>query len=145
MMTRYAPLPILTVGKTFLLVCIALIFQSCSTSYQFATSPVVPAAEGSVKVKKDDNNNYNIKIQLERLAEPSRLTPPKELYIVWMTREKGQPLNIGQITTSKGFLSSALESSLNTVVTEKPTGFFITAENESTITRPSGVTVLKTN
>lgn len=144
-MTRQTLLSFPAPVKALLLVCITLIFQSCSTNYQFATSSVVPAAEGTVKVNKDDNNNYNIKIRLERLAEPSRLTPPKNLYLVWMTTEKGEPMNIGQITTSKSFLSSVLESSLNTVVTQKPTGFFITAENESTLTKPDGITVLKTN
>lgn len=138
-------LTLITAKKTLFLLFIALIFQSCSTSYQFATSPVVPAAEGTVKVKKDDNNNYSVRIKLERLAEPSRLSPPKALYIVWMTTEQGDPVNIGQITTSKSFFSSILESSLTTVVTQKPTGFFITAENESAITYPDGVTVLRTN
>ncbi|HEY1056219.1 MAG TPA: hypothetical protein VGE24_13830, partial [Emticicia sp.] len=38
-----------------------VVLQSCGTTkYSFITSPVVPAAEGTVKVKKDKNNNYNI-------------------------------------------------------------------------------------
>lgn len=79
------------------------ILQSCSsTKYNFSTSPVVPAAEGSVKVKKDNNSNYSIALDVKRLAEPKRLTPAKEMYIVWMETEENGRKNIGQLKTSSG-------------------------------------------
>ena len=41
-------------------------------------------------------------------------------------------------------LSKALTSSLKTVATFKPTGFFITAENDANVQYPDGQTVLTT-
>ena len=119
-------------------------FSSCASKMAFQTSSVVPAAEGTVKYKKDKNNNYNIDVNVMRLARPDRLTPPKDLYVVWMDTEGNAAKNIGQIKTSSSMLSSTLKSSLETVSTTKPTGFFITSENDGNIQSPSGQVVLKT-
>jgi hypothetical protein len=43
----------------------------------FAPSSVVPGADGKVKLKKDDNKNYQIEVDVVNLASPDRLTPPK--------------------------------------------------------------------
>lgn len=126
--------------------CTTTIMQSCGTSkYNFSTSSVVPAAEGSVKVKKDGNNNYKIELDVVRLAEANRLNPPRQMYIVWMATENNGRKNIGQLKTSSGFLSNTLKSSLNTVTAFKPTGFFITAEDDANIQYPGGQTVLETS
>ena len=68
----------------------------------FSTSSVVPAAEGSVKVKKDGNNNYKIDLSVTHLAEAKRHTPPRETYVVWMETEKNGRKNIGQLRMSSG-------------------------------------------
>jgi hypothetical protein len=122
-----------------------VMLQSCGTSkYNFATSSVVPAAEGSVKVKKDGNSNYKITLDVKRLAEPQRLSPSKLMYVVWMETEQSGRKNIGQLKTSSGMFSSAMKSSLNTVTSFKPTGFFITAENDASIQYPGEQVVLST-
>ncbi|MBC7749635.1 MAG: hypothetical protein H7Z76_13860 [Methylotenera sp.] len=119
--------------------------QSCGTTkYNFSTSSVVPAAEGSVKVKKDNNNNYSINLDIKRLADPQRLSPAKKMYVVWMETEQNGRKNIGQLKTSSGLLSSTLTSSLQTVSTFEPTGFFITAEDDANIQYPGGQKVLST-
>ncbi len=57
----------------FIIMLAIVVLQSCTTTkYNFSTSRVVPAAEGTVKVKKDKNNNYNIELHVNRLAEPNR-------------------------------------------------------------------------
>lgn len=122
-----------------------VMLQSCGTSkYNFSTSSVVPAAEGMVKVKKDGNSNYKIDLDVVRLAEAKRLNPARELYIVWMETGQNGNKNIGQLKTSSGLLSNALKSSLNTVTSFKPTGFFITAEDDADIQYPGGQVVLTT-
>ncbi|CAN5189759.1 hypothetical protein BH11BAC6_BH11BAC6_05180 [soil metagenome] len=126
------------------LLFIIFTFSSCARKMSFQTSSVVPAAEGIVKIKKDKNNNYNIDINIMRLASPDRLNPPKDLYVVWMNTDNNAAKNIGQIKTSSGFLSKTLKSSLQTVSTTNPTGFFITAENDGNVQYPSGEVVLKT-
>ena len=119
-------------------------FLSCSRKIAFSTSSVVPAAEGSVKIKKDNNNNYKIKLSMIRLAEPKRLNPPKDFYIVWMETDRNGIKNIGKLETSSGFLSKTLKSSLETVTTFKPTRFFITAEDKPNIQYPSRQEVMRT-
>lgn len=132
-----------TLAITIILLSI-IVFQSCATKYTFSNSQVVPAAEGSVKVKKDNNNNYKNDLKVRRLANSRRLVPPREMYIVWMETEQNGTRNIGQLTTSSGLLSNILKSSLETVSTYKPTGFFITAEDNATAQNPEGQVVLRT-
>ncbi|MEO7522936.1 MAG: hypothetical protein ABIT58_02515, partial [Ferruginibacter sp.] len=63
----------LTIVISFFIVGFAL--TSCAKKVSFNVSPVAPAAEGKIKIKKDKNNNYEISIKVQRLANPSRLTP----------------------------------------------------------------------
>lgn len=125
-----------------LILCVTIFIQSCSKKITFASSSVVPAAEGSVKVKKDKNNNYNIDLRILHLAEPTRLSPPKRMYIVWMEADGNGTKNIGQLKTSNSMLSKTFKSSLNTVSPVKPTKIFITAEDDASVLYPSGQTVL---
>lgn len=122
----------------------ACLMSSCATKYAFNTSSVVPAAEGSVKVKKDKNNNYNIELDVKRLADPKRLSPAKDTYVVWMETEQNGRKNIGQLKTSSGLFSGTLKSSIKTVSPFKPISFFITAEDNADIQYPAGQEVLRT-
>lgn len=118
---------------------------SCSTKLKFATSTVVPAAQGSVKVTKDDNGNYGLDLNIIHLTEPSRLSPSKELYVVWMETENNGIKNIGQLKSGTGFFSSTLKASFHTVTSFKPKRVFITAENDAAIQSPGSQVVLTTN
>lgn len=135
-------------GKIVLLAAIFFtIFSisSCAKKMTFGTSSVVPAAEGSVKMKSDKNNNTTIDLSVERLADPARLNPPKKNYVVWMETESNGTKNIGSLNTSSGFLSGKMKSSLKTVTPYKPTGFFITAEDDASVQYANGQVVLRTN
>ena len=125
-----------------LLVCFAL--SSCAKKMTFVNSPVVPAATGKVKYKKDDNNNYIISVEVENLAAAKNLTPPRELYVVWMESKRNRTRNIGQINTSSGLFSSKLKGSLKAVSTTTPTSFFITAEDNGNVQYPGSQRVLST-
>lgn len=118
--------------------------SSCSRKMTFGKSVIVPAAEGSVKIKTDKNKNYTIDINVKHLARPDQLTPPKKTYVVWMETEGNGTKNIGNINSSTGLLSSTLKGSLKTVTSFKPTGFFITAEDDASIRYPGTETVLST-
>lgn len=119
-------------------------FSSCARKVSFLTSSVVPAAEGTVKVKKDNNKNYDIKIEINNLAEPDRLEPSKKTYVVWMDTDDNVTKNIGQINSSTGFLSSKLKASFETVSPVKPNKIFITAEDDGNIQYPGSQTILTT-
>ena len=120
-------------------------FSSCARKVKFQNSSVVPAAKGSVKVKKDDNNNYGIKISIKNLAEPDRLQPSKHTYVVWMQTADNGTKNIGQINSSTGFLSSKLKASFETVSSFKPIKIFITAEDDAAIQYPGMEVILSTS
>lgn len=128
-----------------LVLFLAFFLQSCSSKYNFNNSYVVPAAEGWVKVKTDKNNNYQIELNVKQLADPKRLNPAKEVYVVWMETEQDGRKNIGQLKTSGSFISSGLKSSLKTVSSFKPVTFFITAEDNADRQYPDGQEVLRTN
>ena len=123
---------------------VILVLNSCAKKVTFLTSSVVPAAEGTVKVSKDNNKNYNIKIALSNLAEPKRLQPSKGMYVVWMESDNNATKNIGQINTSSGFFGGKLKSSFETVSSDKPTKIFLTAEDDASVQYPGNQVVLST-
>ncbi|PWT76582.1 MAG: hypothetical protein C5B59_06235 [Bacteroidetes bacterium] len=115
-----------------------------SKKVPFNTSTIDPGAEGTVKVKKDKNGNFNIDIEINNLADPSKLTPAKKEYIVWLETEKGAK-NIGQIHSSGSLLSKAKKASFSTVSPYKPVRIFISAEDDPGLEQPGNVIVLTTN
>ena len=124
---------------------VVFLLLSCAKKMHFTTSTVVPAAQGSVKVKKDNNNNYAIDIDVRNLADPKRLQSPKNVYVVWAETAQNGVQNLGQLNTSSGLLSSALKASLKTVTASKPTRVFITGEEQSNVQYPNAYVVLSTN
>lgn len=126
---------------------LALLFftYSCSHKIGFMPSTMVPAAQGNVKVSKDDNNNYKIAVSLVNLAPPERLQPPHSTYVVWIETAQNGMQNIGQINSSSGLLSKTLKASLNAVSPYKPTRLFITAEDNGAIQFPGSIRVLSTD
>ena len=118
---------------------------SCSRKASFQTSTVVPAARGDVKVKKDGNNNYQIKIKISGLAEAKRLEPGKQVYVVWLESDEHITKNLGQINSSSSLLSKKLKASFETVSSMKPIKIFITAEDEGSVQFPGSYVVLATN
>ncbi|RZJ72110.1 MAG: hypothetical protein EOO45_11195 [Flavobacterium sp.] len=119
-------------------------FSSCSTNLKFLNSTVVPAAKGSVKVSKDNNENFLLAVKVVNLAEPERLTPRKNMYVVWMVTSGNITKNLGRLNSSSGYFTSSLEGTLSTVTPFKPDYVFITAENTAAIQYPTGAVVLTT-
>ena len=128
-----------------LLVTMLFIIASCATNASFLNSSVVPAATGKVKVKKDSNQNYTIKVEIDDLAAVERLQTSKQTYVVWMETEKGNTENLGQLKSSKGFMSKQRTASLEATSPFKPVRIFVTAENESNERYPDQETILTTN
>jgi hypothetical protein len=133
--------------KCFLVMGALIIFTafSCARKVTFLTSPIVPAARGFVKVKKDNNKNYLIKVEVTNLAEVSRLQPSRSTYVVWMETDEQVTKNIGQIKSSSGIFSSKLKASFETVSSSKPSKIFITAEDDAERQYPGMQLVLSTD
>lgn len=129
----------------FSAIVLVLSFVSCSKNVAFQISSAVPAAQGNVTVKKDNNKNYLIKIKISNLAEVNRLEPSRNFYVVWMETDEAVIKNIGQIKSDSGFMSSKLKASFETVTSFKPEKIFITAEDNADITTPGTQLILSTN
>jgi hypothetical protein len=121
-----------------------ILISSCARNTSFLNSSVVPAAQGSVKVKTDNNKNYVIHVAIKDLADVGRLQPPKKSYVVWMETEQGRTENLGQLVSSKSFLSRQMTATLETVSSYKPVRVFVTAENDSSPQYPDWLVVLTT-
>jgi hypothetical protein len=130
---------VITIAITSLIMC------ACAKKIAFQTSEIVPAARGDVKVKKDNNNNYAIKIFIRNLAEVKRLSPPKNAYIVWMETDQQPAKNIGKIDSDNKRFSNKLKASFESVSPTKPTKIFITAEDDASTQYPSYQIILSTN
>ena len=134
-------------GKMYSLALVlfaSLVFASCAQKLNFGTSVDVPAAKGKVKIKKDNNENYLISVKIENLVEAKELTPSRDVYVVWMETETGQPRNIGQINPSSGLFSKKMKASLKATATARPTRIFITAEDYGNIQYPGMQVILRT-
>lgn len=116
------------------------IVTSCTPKMSFTTSALVPAATGDVKVKKDKNKNYLINVSVQNLADPKRLSPSKETYVVWMESGREPSKKLGQLKPA----SKSLKASLNATETTQPTDVFITAEDNADVQYPDGQVVLTT-
>ncbi len=120
----------ITIFGIAMVVMIAL-FGACSKKVVFLPSSVVPAAEGHVQVKKDDNQNYVISLKVSNLAEVDKMQPPKKTYVVWMETDSGLTKNIGQLVSSKN-----LNASFETVSSVRPVKIFLTAEENESVQYP---------
>ena len=129
----------------FLISLSLLLFSSCAKRNAFQTSSVVPAARGDVKVTKDNNHNFEIHVTLLDLAEPQRLSPPKNVYVVWAVTEDNITKNLGQIKTSTSLFSKTLKGEFKTASSFKPLRVFVTAEDQSAVQFPGSFEVLSTN
>ncbi|MCE3282162.1 MAG: hypothetical protein K0Q66_899 [Chitinophagaceae bacterium] len=119
--------------------------SSCASKHTFQSSTVVPAARGDVKVKRDGNKNYVIKVDIRNLAEVKRLQPAREAYVVWMVGEDDATKNIGQIKSSSTMISSKLKASFQTVSSTKPHKIFVTAEDDAGAMTPGSMVILTTD
>ena len=126
------------------LLSVVLILSSCAQRRSFEKSLAVPSASGKVKVKKDDNNNYSINIDIRDLTPPENLVPSKKAYLVWNEADNGI-FNIGQLVTSRSFLKRGYSASLTAVSPNKPKRVFITAEDNNNTLYPGPQVVLTTS
>lgn len=127
------------------IIMLVIPFTSCAKKYTFLNSTVVPSATGFIKVKKDGNQNYIIKVEVADLAEVDRVKSSQTTYVVWMETDEGNAENLGQLKSSRSFLSKRHTASLETVSAYKPVKIFITTENGTNTQFPGEQVVLTTD
>lgn len=119
---------------------VALGFSACTPKMVFSNSTTVPSASGAIGVRKDKNHNYALTVNVRNLAEPKKLSPPANTYVVWMESGSDPVSKLGQLLPS----GRALEAHLRATSTAKPSDIFITAENNAEIMAPEGQVILTT-
>ena len=110
-------------------------------TYPMTADQSVPAASGTVKVQTGSHNrNTTLDVKVANLAKPTSLTPPANVYILWVRPSGGSAINEGAIRVNKN-----LNGELKVVTTLKSCDVFITAEQSPTATSPDGLNVLHTH
>ena len=115
----------------------AILVSACSKKVVFPVSEVVPAAEAVLKVDKDDNNNFEIDLEVTNLADADRLTPARKHYVVWMVTKQHGTVNIGNLDINR-----KNNGELSTSTPYEPMRMFITAEDDPDPVIPSTQVVL---
>ncbi len=115
-----------------------LLVTSCFTTAKFHVSQITPAADVVARMKQDKNKNYQIVITAKNLASVERLSPAKKTYVAWIVTDNNGIKNIGQLK-----IKNAKTSTLNTLTAFKPIEIFITAENEGSVSFPSGIEITR--
>lgn len=114
---------------------------SSGETYHMTASQSLPAASGTVKVDKGGHNqNTQLDVKVANLAKPVNLTPPANVYILWVRPNGGSAINEGAIRVNNN-----LDGELKVVTTLKSCDVFITAEQSPTATSPDGINVLQTH
>ena len=121
-------------------VLIIFVLVSCGSSQKFPVSQVAPAAEITADVDKDKNGNYVVEIKSKYLVSPDKLTPPKNVYVVWARTATGDIVNLGLLQTTASDVST-----LKTTSPYEPVELIISAEEDGTVNMPSGVEISRTN
>jgi hypothetical protein len=106
--------------------------------YPMTASPSVPGARAEVEIGKDDNGNTKLKMDVQHLANLENLTPRASAYVVWLQERDGSAENKGQLKMDKN-----LKATFETSTPFKSFDVFVTAEQDSRATSPSGQEVLK--
>jgi hypothetical protein len=73
---------------------------ACATKIPFLPSSASPAAAGQVHAKIDGNGNSWVDLELEHLALPETLTPPRATYVVWAESQFGRQVLLGRISVA---------------------------------------------
>jgi|SRR5579875_1623671 len=108
-------------------------------TFRMVASRDVPAAHGSVIVKKDTkNHNVDLTVKVRDLAKPATLTPPEDVYIVWVEPRDAPPQKEGAIEVS----GNSLQGQLTATTTARQFKLVITAEKSLSANQPSSRQVL---
>jgi hypothetical protein len=119
-------------------VVLSLVGLAMARDIRLTPDPSVPAATGKVELNHDRNGNLKVKLEVEHLAKPQALTPPKQAYVVWIQPRGKEPENQGQLK-----VNDDLKGSFETTTSYPAFDVFVTAEDNPAATTPSGPPLLK--
>ncbi len=125
--------------KSLAIVAAVIILTSCSTTTKFPVSSVTPAAVITAVKKTDKNNNFKINVKAKHLSSPDRISPPKNVFVVWAVTSDNGIKNLGQLTNKNAKTANLKATTAFTVLQ-----IFITAEDQGNVSYPEGVEISRT-
>ncbi len=117
---------------------LAFLGLASAKKYPLTADKSVPAARGQVDIGRDKNGNTKVEIEVEHLAPPENLTPPRAAYVVWFQERGAEPLNQGSLKPNKN-----LKATFKSVTPLKSFDVFVSAESDLNAKTPSGSEVLR--
>jgi hypothetical protein len=114
-----------------------ILVSSCATR-TFPVSEIAPAANITVKSKKDKFGNHSIELSIKHLTNPRRIDPSKKVYVVWSKTDRNAIRNLGKIR-----IEASEKAVLKTLTPFEPDEIFITAESKGDITEPEGIEITR--
>ncbi len=120
------------------LVALVVPMVACRSSVKLEASPMVPSARGEVGVGEDRNGNVTVDLRVKHLAEPARLTPPKQAYVVWVVPRGEPPISKGQLVVDQN-----LDGRIRLISPHRYFEVLVTAEESTLPERPSDQVVLR--
>lgn len=106
--------------------------------FPLTADKAVPAARGQVDVGRDKNGNTKVELEVEHLAMPENLTPPRTMYVVWFQERGSEAMSQGALKPDKN-----LKARFKGVTPMKSFDVFVTAESDAMVKAPSGPEVLR--
>ena len=120
------------------LMILALPQMAAAKKFPLTAHESVPAARGQVDVGRDKNGNTKVEVEVEHLAAPDNLTPPRSVYVVWFQERGSEPLSQGALKPNK-----KLKATFKGVTSMKSFDVLVTAESDASAKAPSGTEVLR--
>jgi hypothetical protein len=132
-------------------VLIGITLSACSTfrdvtnesrEFVMTGNPAVPGARGNASVITTDDGNTQVDVKVEHLAEPDKITPGAQVFVVWAQDREGtaEPQNLGMLR-----VDDDLSGSITAVTPMKVFDLYITAEPTASTAAPTGEPILRTD
>lgn len=123
---------------TWIAIVLVLTGLAEARDIRLTADPSVPAAAGKAQLNHDRNGNLQLKVEVKHLAKPTNLTPPKQVYVVWIQARGKRPENQGQLKVNDN-----LEGSFEGTTSFEAFDIIITAEDSPAVASPTGPSVLR--
>jgi hypothetical protein len=108
------------------------LFGGDTASYPLRPSSQIPAGEGSVAAKLEDNGNTAVKVRVKHLAPPRKLSPEANVFVVWIRPVNGAIQNVGALAVDDN-----LQGSIDTLTPHRRFTLMVTPEPSARVAEPS--------